>query len=316
MNKTKIWIKRGTVFGLGAALLLASGLSAMAGTSGYETYKSALKHTISAESLTNQGTIVVTDNGKQIFRADLEAKRNKETNGMSASAKFTVTGASESQTMQAFKQGEKAILHEGDSDTYRVMNLGENKREAGSGEFAPPQHAEQFIEALMGNVKDLATVEELPSGVKQASLHLSGSQIPAVVQAAGSLAASHLTAGPKFHGQMGAEGRMAGNDSETAQKDGLAHPSMPKVDFPELTDNVKVEDIQFDAEISPEQYIKHQQGKITISGTDKAGDKHELVISIDCDLSGFGQTTPDTVDLTGKQVETIERNGHTPPWHR
>lgn len=308
MKKTKTWIKRGTVFGLGAALLLASGLSAMAGTSGYETYKSALKHTISAESLTHQGTIVVTDNGKQILRADLEAKRNKETNGMSA--KVTVTGASESQTFQVFKQDEKVILHEGDSDTYRVMNLGDKERQAGSEEFAPPQHAEQFIDALLGNIKDLATVEELPSGVKQASLHLSGSQIPAVVQAAGSLAASHLAAGPMFHGQM------AGNNGETAQKDGLAHPSIPKVDFPELTGDVKVEDIQFDAEINPEQYLDHQQGKITINGTDKAGGKHELVISIDCDLSGFGQTTPDTVDLTGKQVETIERDGHTPPWHR
>ncbi|MGZ7441208.1 hypothetical protein [Paenibacillus sp. TH7-28] len=314
MKKTKTWIKRGTVFGLGAALLLASGLSAMAGTSGYETYKTALKHTFSAESLTHQGTIVVTDNGKQILRAEMEAKRNKETNGMSA--KVTVTGASESQTLQVFKQDEKVILHEGDSDTYRVMNLGDKEQQAGSEEFAPPQHAEQFIDALLGNVKDLATVEELPSGEKQASLHLSGSQIPAVVQAAGSLAASHLTAGPAFHGQMGAEGWMADNSGETAQKDGLAHPSMPKVDFPELTDNVKVEDIRFDAEISPEQYLERQQGKITISGTDKAGNKHELVISIDCDLSGYGQTTPDTVDLTGKQVETIKRDGHTPPWHR
>lgn len=55
------WIKRGAVFGIGAALLLGSGLSAMAGTNGYETYKAAIKHTHAASSLTNQGSLVVTD---------------------------------------------------------------------------------------------------------------------------------------------------------------------------------------------------------------------------------------------------------------
>ena len=37
---------------------------------------------------------------------------------------------------------------------------------------------------------------------------------------------------------------------------------------------------------------------------------------ISFDLSGFGQTTPDIVDLTGKRVEVIERSEHTPRWHR
>lgn len=310
MNKK--WIKRGAVFGIGATLLLASGLSAMAGTSGYETYKAAINNTYAAESLTNQGTIVVTDNGKKIFSADLEVKLNKQTNALSAD--MAVTGTAEQKSFRVYKQDGKVIFTSDDTETYRVLPLSEEEGRFHDGEFQPPQHAEQVIKALVGNVTDLATVEELPSGGKHTSLHLSGNQIPAIVQAVGSIAAGHLSEA----GQMSADGPWKahmGSSGEDSQVPDQAHPALVDVDFPALTDNVKVEDIRLDAEISADQYVERQQGNITVSGTDATGNRHELVIAIDFDLSGFGQTTPDTVDLTGKQVETIEREDHTPPWH-
>ncbi|MGG6312717.1 hypothetical protein [Paenibacillus macerans] len=314
MNKK--WIKRGTVFGVGATLLLASGLSAMAGTSGYETYKSAIKHTYAATSFTNQGSIVVTDNGKKILSADLEMKLNKETNAMSG--EVAVTGTSETKSFQIYKQDGKMVFAGDDSEVYRVLPLSQEERSFEDRDSQPPQHAEQLMEALMGNLKDLATVEELPSGNKQASLHLSGSQIPAIVQAVGSMAAGHMTSADRMAADggwnmpMGHGGAMMSNDEDMMKM----HPSLADFDFPALTDDVKVEDIRIDAEISPDQYVEQQQGQIKVSGTDAEGNRHELVIAIDFDLSGFGQTTPETVDLTGKQVETIEREAHHPHWQR
>ncbi|WP_178022474.1 hypothetical protein [uncultured Paenibacillus sp.] len=311
------WIKRGAVFGIGAALLLGSGLSAMAGTSGYETYKSAIKQTYAATSLTNQGSLVVTDNGKTIVSAKLKIKLNKEQETLSAN--IEVTGASGTQTFQAYKQDGKMVFVVGDdSDTYRVLPLEEDEQRFGDGDFNPPQHAEQLMEALMGNIKDLATVQELPSGDKQTTLHLSGSQIPAIVQAAGSLAAGHMAAADKMMEEGGRDahrghGMMTGASSNAMMS---MHPSLMDFDLPALTKDVKVEDIRFDADINKDQFVEHQQGQVIVSGTDEAGQAHKVIITASFDLSGFGQTTPDTVDLTGKRVETIERRESMPHWHR
>ncbi|MBW4840650.1 MAG: hypothetical protein KZY74_14750 [Paenibacillaceae bacterium] len=310
------WMKRGAVFGIGAALLLGSGLSAMAGTSGYETYKSAIKQTYAASSLTNQGSIVVTDNGKTIANAKLEVKLNKEKNTLSAD--IEVTGASGTQTFQAYKQDGKMVFVGGDdADIYRVLPLAEDEQRFHDGDFDPPQHAEQLMEALIGNITDLATVQELPSGGKQTSLHLTGSQIPAIVQAVGSLAAGHMAAADQMMAEGGQNAHM-GHGMTGAPSDEMMsmHPSLTDFDIPALTKDVKVEDIRFDAEINKEQYVEHQQGQMIVRGTDEAGQTHELVVKASFDLSGFGQTTPDTVDLSGKQVETIERQEHMPRWHR
>ena len=310
------WIKRGAVFGIGAALLLGSGLSAMAGTNGYETYKAAIKHTHAASSLTNQGSLVVTDNGKTIVDAKLEVKLDKRKEALSAN--IELAGASEPQTFQVYKQDGKMVFVVGeDSDTYRVLQLPEEERRFGDGDFEPPQHAEQFMEIVLGNIKDLVVVKELPSGGKQTSLHLSGSQIPAIVQAAGTIAVSHMGAADKM---------MAEGDHRTQMSHGImgsssdavmpVHPLLMDLDFPALTKDVKVEDIRLAADINKDQLVEHQQGQIIIRGTDDAGQAHKIVIQISFDLSGFGQTTPDIVDLTGKRVEVIERSEHTPRWHR
>lgn len=310
------WMKRGAVFGIGAALLLGSGLSAMAGTSGYETYKSAIKQTYAASSLTNQGSIIVTDNGKTIVNAKLEVKLNKEKDTLSAD--IEVTGASGTETFQAYKQDGKMVFVGGDdADIYRVLPLTEDEQRFHDGDFDPPQHAEQLMEALMGNITDLATVQELPSGGKQTSLHLTGSQIPAIVQAVGSLAAGHMAAADKMMAEGGQNAHM-GHGMTGAPSAGMMsmHPSLTDFDIPALTKDVKVEDIRFDAVINKEQYVEHQQGQMIVRGTDEAGQTHELVVKASFDLNGFGQTTPDTVDLSGKQVETIERQEHMPRWHR
>lgn len=310
------WIKRGAVFGIGAALLLGSGLSAMAGTSGYETYKTAIKQTHAASSLTNQGHIVVTDNGKTIVNAKLEVKLNKEKDTLSAN--IELSGASGTQTFQAYKQdGKMVFASSDDADTYHVLPLAEGESRFGDGDFDPPQHAEQLMEALMGNIKDLATVQELPSGGKQTTLHLSGSQIPAIVQAAGSLAAGHMAAADKMMTE-GGQGVHQGHGMMGSSSNPMMsmHPSLEDFDLPALTKDVKVEDIRLDADINKDQLVEHQQGQMIVRGTDEAGQAHEVVIKASFDLSGFGQTTPDSVDLTGKQVVTIERAEHMPHWRR
>ncbi|MFD0714455.1 hypothetical protein [Paenibacillus sp. GCM10027626] len=289
MNKK--WLTMGAAFGVGAVMLLASGFSAMAGTSGYEAYKSALKNNISVTSLTNTGSITVTDNGAEVLRADILAKINREQNAMSASV--TLGNGAGKHTFQMVKQENKVIFKNDQSDVYRQMDIGEAKwKTNGEHKSGPPKQVETVIDALMGNMKDISTVQDAPDGGKNASLHLSGSQVPAVVNALGSLAVSNLADGGGHWNNVGTESHPFGDLTAS---------------FPKLTENVKVQQINLDAGISPENYLDQQKGEIIVTGIDESGLDHTLVVSLDFKLSGFNQTVPDTIDLTGKQIEVMKR---------
>jgi hypothetical protein len=293
----KKWMTMGAVFGIGAVMLIASGVSAMAGTSGYEAYKAAIKNNHTVSSVTSAGTITVTDNGAAVLSADLLAKINHEQDTMSASVNVHVD--SEEQTMSMFKQDGKVILNHGESDVYKQLEAGEPEWKKDNGHAGPPKHMESVIDALMGNLKELATVEQSADGGKHASLHMSGSQIPAVVNAAGNLVLSNIA----DHDQWAGE-----------HTDSQMHVNLMSK-LPKLTDRINVQQIRFDADINADNYVERQTAELVVTGSDEAGVNHELVISVDFTLSDFNQTVPDTIDLTGKQVETIQRDEHNGPWH-
>ncbi|WP_028611392.1 hypothetical protein [Paenibacillus harenae] len=296
----KKWMTMGAVFGLGVVMLIASGVSAMAGTSGYDVYKAAIKNSHTVSSVTSAGTITVTDNGSAILSADLLAKMNHGQDAMSASVNFRA--GSEEKKLSMFKQDGKVILNTGESEVYKQLEAGEAEWQKDESHAGPPKHMESVIDALMGNLKELATVEQSADGGKHASLHMSGSQIPAVVNAVGTLAISNMA----DHGQWA----NANIDSE------MHVELMSKM--PKLTDRIQVKEINFDADINAENYIEHQTAELVVTGSDEAGTTHEVVITLDFKMSDFNQTVPDTIDLTGKQVETIQRdehNEHNFPWH-
>ncbi|MBB6730407.1 hypothetical protein [Cohnella zeiphila] len=298
--KKKWWMMGGTL-GAGAALFLVSGFSAMAGTSGYDAYKSAVKMNMQAASMTNQGEITFTDNGKEVLNADFVAKIAREQGAMSLTAK--IGNGDAAHAIQVFKQGDEVVFKSDASDTYRKLELGAAKWRHHGSESGPPKRLETVVDALMGHLKDRATVQDAPNGGENASLHLSGSQIPAVVNTIGSLLASNL-------GNFGPDGG-AHADWQT-EAHGL--PDI-KADLPHLTKDVQVRQIDLDAGIGADHYLNHQTGEIVVTGTDDAGQAHRLVISLDFNLSGFNQTVPDTIDLTGKQVEVVKREAGGPPWH-
>jgi hypothetical protein len=299
MNKK--WLTMSGALGLGVVMLLAGGFSAMAGTSGYDAYKTALKNNKSISSLANTGSIIVTDNGTEVLKGDFTAKIDREQNTMSAAVKLS--SGSEEHAMLVYKQADRVVLKSDESDVYRQIAIGESKwKQHDEAQSGPPRHMEPVIDALMGNMKELATVQDAPGGGQNASLNLSGSQIPAVVTVLGSLAVTKLA-----NGERGEHWSHSKADSHPFA--GLAKG------LPKLTGNVQLQQIQLDAGINADRYLEQQTGKMVIAGTDDSGIAHQLVIAIKFNLSGFNQTVPDTIDLTGKQVELIEPGDRKAPWH-
>ncbi|MDR9857006.1 hypothetical protein RJP21_25765 [Paenibacillus sp. VCA1] len=300
----KKWLPVAAGFGLGAVMLLSSGYSAMAGTSGYDAYKTAVKNTKTVQSMTSHVDMTVTDNGTKVLSGTAVIKMNHKLQTMSMSG--SMNDGKQTHEMQAFRQDGKMIFKSGDQEEYRVVtqNAAKWQHQAGT-DAAPgmPKAAEQVVDALMGNIRNLATVENESDGSKQAELHLSGSQIPAVVNALGSLVASKAGSGDWEHKSWKQDAGASHPSSEW-------HPSLPK-----LTDHIQVEQINFDAKINPDQILERQTAEISITGTDDTGKKHDLSVQIHIGLSDYNQTTPDRVDLTGKPIKEMQSDGPKRGWH-
>ncbi|MDI4645237.1 hypothetical protein [Cohnella hashimotonis] len=286
MNKK--WWMAGGAFGVGAAMLLASGLSAMASASGYKAYETAMTNTTRVSSLTASVNLTVTDNGKSLFAGSSRIRVDNERHAVSLSAKAEGDGAAHAHAADVYVQDGRLIVKAADSDAYKVKALDEDKASAGREKSdGPPKAALQVFNALTGNVKELATVETEADGSKRASLHLSGGQVPAIVNALGALAVSGL----------------AGHDDANVQ-------------VPALTDGVTVERIDLDANIGPDGLLEDQTASLVLTGKDDAGVKHELNLALRIDISDIDGTTPDRIDLTGKKVEQLDDGKEGRGWHR
>ena len=78
--------------------------------------------------------------------------------------------------------------------------------------------------------------------------------------------------------------------------------------LPQLASGIKVESVVVTGDINKNNIITGQVAKIVVTGLDAKGATHEVTINANLNLSDINATTPNTVDLTGKQVKTV--TGH------
>jgi hypothetical protein len=298
----KKWLTTGVGFGIGTVMLFVSGFSAMANTSGYDAYKAALKNIKAETSLTANVNVAVTDNGTKLLSGNSNIKLNHELNTASMTATFG--DSTQTHSLNVFRQDGKMIFKSSDNEVYQVMEQNTPKWQHNGDMQNPPKAAEQVFDMLMGNLKELATVESGSDGGKQAALHLSGSQIPTAVKALGALVVSKVTDSNHWgHGKW----NHTENSSYTS--------SDLKVNIPKLVDNIKIDKINLDAKINSENVLEGQTVEINISGTDDSGKNHVLIIRLHIDFSSFNHTTPERIDLTGKQILEIHSDWTKRGWH-
>ncbi|WJH35349.1 hypothetical protein N6H14_04710 [Paenibacillus sp. CC-CFT747] len=156
-------------------------------------------------------------------------------------------------------------------------------------------------------MRELATVENAADGSKQAALHLEGRQVPALVNAIGSMLVAHASGdGAGWHGKMASD--------DPAGLPWGGQPMDLSAALPKLKDKIKVETVALDAGISPTDMLTSQKAEIHVTGNDEEGKPHELVLRVAADFSDLSTTTPDRVDLTGKTVEEIKKEDRKWGW--
>ena len=295
MNK-KLMAIAGTV-ALGSLMLGATAYAAVSGTSGYDLYKQAFKNTYAVNSITPKTQVVVKDNGDLLFKVDAATKLNKENETMSNIV--TVASGDQQKTFDIIKQNDQTIFKTSDSNVYDVSQADRwkrpNQEKRKEDDPSRIRDIENVVDALAGNIQNYITSTENPDGTKDVSLALTDNQVSPVVNAAASLAVKNIGS------ERGFGGHAEGFDS--------AFVSSLQDKLPKLVDNIRVSHVDVDAVITKDNLIKSQVENLTITGTDANGKTHEIAISVDTGFSGYNSTTPDTIDLTGKQVKTVTRGG-------
>lgn len=297
MNKKIAMIGAGAA--LGSMLLVSSVYAGIGNAAGYDIYKSAIKNTAAVANLTEKVSLSVVDNGKVLLQVNSIVKSNKTADTDSAEIKLQ-SGATV-QNIKVFNQNDTHIMKTDSSNVYKIVEMDQAHRDMMNKhrermEKHDPAMAEQMenvIDALMGNLKNKVTLSN-DGASKEVTLNLTGSQIPAVVNTIGSLLVKE---GARDHGE---EFNAHGTDSI-----GIDVKTI-KDSLPKLSEDIKIESVKLNAEVNADNRITNQAAEIAITGKDASGAAHKVVVKINADLSNFNSTTPDTIDLTGKQVEKLQ----------
>ncbi|MZQ83826.1 hypothetical protein GQF01_17075 [Paenibacillus sp. 5J-6] len=297
MNKKLAMMGLGVA--VGSMMLVTSVYAGVGDAPGYETFKSAVKQTATVHNVTRQVNVTLQDNGAQLLNVKSTIKSSGENHA--GSAEVTVNNGTAEQTIHFYNQEGKQIIKTGDSDVYKVLEGkgmgGKFKDYEGTGHTPDPQvvsEVENVVDALVGNLKNYVTMDEAPGNVKEIHFKLSGSQISPVVNTIGSLAIKH--------GAMENNQRPMPSKADTLGID----VTTLKNSLPQLTSDIKMDEVEVNASVDSDNHITNQTAQIHISGKDAQGTAHNVVLSVDMTLSSLNSTTPDTVDLTGKQLETVK----------
>jgi hypothetical protein len=294
----KKWITLGSAVGISCAIMVTTGMTAMADTSGYDVYKSALKNTKTVTSVSVAAQAELKDNGNVLVSANGTAKASLDNKTGSGSVDVTSNGVQ--QTISFYNQENGTVIKSSASDVYYQNQDEKGKRGEGKKhneqDMAP--QVESVIDALVGNLKDYVSTNTQSDGSKVVSVELSNAQIPAALNAFAPIAIKQATNEHEHQGKK--------NEGDQAKlpfaKDFL------KGQVPQLTQDIKIEKVAVKATINASNYIEQQQADLTVSGKDANGAAHVVTLHVNADLSGYNSTTPDQVDLTGKNVQQIKHD--------
>ena len=283
MNKKIIAIATSLV--VSGGVLMGTAYTNAAQLSGYDAYKLAIVNTKNLKNETADLKLSVNDAGKDLVNVSSNIKVNSATNAMSQAT--TVKSSKESENFSTFNQAGKSISK---SSTSEVYNVKENNHKNFNKEAKDvnPEVAKSVgivVDTLVGSMKNNVAVTDNADGTKKVAINLKQNEIVPLVNAITSIAMSKGNDEPRLN-------EKAGN---------LDVKNM----LPQLASGITVKSVYVTGDINKNNIINNQVAKIVVTGKDAKGLTHDVTINATLNLSNINSTTPNTVNLTGKQIKTI-----------
>jgi len=283
MNKKIVAIAMSLV--ISGGVLIGTAYTNASQLSGYEAYKSSVKDTANLKNETVNVNISVKDNNVNLVDMTTNVKINSANSAMSQAT--TVKSSNGSETFSTFIQDGKSISKSSISEVYTVRE-GSHYNIRKEHEKMNPQvikSVETVVDILSGNMKDNVVVSLNADGTKKISVSLNENQVIPLVNAIASIV------------------------MVTSSNDAMHNVKAGSLDvknmIPQLVSEIKVKRVNVTGKINKDNIMNNQVAKIVLSGKDASNVVHLITIDAALNLSNINATTPDTVDLTGKQIKTI-----------
>ena len=276
---------------VGITMLVTTAYANVSEVSGYEVYKSALKNMKTQENMTANVAVNMTDNGKESVTFNADMKINHGENAVSGN--LSVKTDTTVKETGIYRQNDENVIVTGEGYYLIDKQTTEKQRKIFDSNKNPEvsEFAEKVIDALVGDTKNYFNVKDLNNGSKEINLTLTEDQIPAVLNTLVSIKAKQKNDTEPFDSNIELKEQVMGD---------------VKTYLPELENRVSIQNIELTALINQENLIENQVLTLTVEGDDIYGIPHTAVLSIQMNLSNFNQTTPDSIDLTGKEVTVVE----------
>ncbi|MGJ7919191.1 hypothetical protein [Neobacillus sp. LXY-4] len=281
MNKKMIG-----VIGLSGAILLGSVYSISANTSGYELYKSALKQTHQAKSATLEISFNLKDNDNTLFSMDSLYKTDTEQKVSSISTEMA--NEEETSSMNMFKQdGAWYVTKEGTEVIYKM----DAKNPHSDASMELQDDLENLIDVLTKNLQQQITVDESKNG-QTIELDLTGKEIPLSANALSSLMIKHSV--------------MLQDRQDQDSSDFHLQPTIPALDH-----DITVKKINVIADVNNQNIVEKQTVKAVVTGKDKQGKAHELILNMNLAVKDYNKTSVSPVEISAEKVEKLDvSHGH------
>jgi hypothetical protein len=274
----------GICLALGTILFTTTAFAEITASNGYEQAKDALK--ISAENCSSRydnftitTSFAIKDGDNLLLQNDTTDKYDNLKYQQETTALQTI--GEMKRENYSFREKNEYINYDSSQEIYyKSINPNGNNEDT---IFRNPfkegglSDIEKIIDALVGNLKDYAVVEQKPDGSKEISGSISEAQIPAVVNALVSYQVKN---------------KFVNSYSSVSPK------------FPQIKEDIYVKEIKANAIVDKDGVIQNLIGTGIISGKDEQGNIHQLSFELLSKLTDINSTTVNKPDLTGKKVET------------
>ena len=279
---------------IGVCLLATSAFADVMLGSGYNSLKDAAKSTAAQlsdgiDNFTSNVTMALKVDGQVVDQSDSLVKYDNKNMRMESTESHTSVDKDAEGSNYYYRDSEKYISkHEGD-DTYYLSRksagidygFSDGKLINNPFEEEEAKDVEKVIDAFVGSLKDVVQVEET-DGKKMYVANLTQAQIPAFANAL-------VSFGVKYSFM----------DSYHTDRYGI----------PALTEDIYVKEGSAKAIENENGIIDSVVGSVNLTGTDKDGVVHEIVVEVSATLTDINNTVVTEPDLTDKKVEEGNASG-------
>lgn len=273
---------------ISAILVGGSALSISANNDGYQLYKTALKntHTLASTSASIESTVTINEEVKQTI--DFEGKYNLEQKAAQGTISLVMNNQAE-QLDIALQDKHFYILNK--NKTYEIERKNETEENTA--------HHDPELMKIGEKIMDTLTVplhDEFKIHKNTISLDLTNKDIPAIFREIGQYMVKKGTAA-----------------HENATMSTSEYPFLTEnlsASLPVLTDNIKIERVQLNAELTEENLIANQTMSMMITGEDKNGEFHEIEMNVKMAFENMNETMLKNIQIDENAQKIELRKAH------